>query len=79
MNDNTQDENKLIAQRREKLQSRREQGVAFPNDFRREDLAEDLTRELGDKSKEELKELDRQAKVAGASWPSGGLSWSFRT
>ncbi|WP_419613346.1 amino acid--tRNA ligase-related protein, partial [Thiolapillus sp.] len=65
MNDNTQDENKLIAQRREKLQSRREQGVAFPNDFRREDLAEDLTRELGDKSKEELKELDRQAKVAG--------------
>jgi lysyl-tRNA synthetase class 2 len=65
MNDTTQEENKLIALRREKLQSKREQGVAFPNDFRREDLAEDLHRELGDKSKEELKALDRQAKVAG--------------
>jgi len=65
MNDTTQDEHKLIAHRREKLQSKREQGVAFPNDFRREDLAEDLNRELGDKTKEELKELDRQASVAG--------------
>ncbi|WP_456448869.1 lysine--tRNA ligase, partial [Thiolapillus sp.] len=65
MNDTTQEENKLIALRREKLQRKREQGVAFPNDFRREDLAADLNAELGDKSKEELETLDRQAKVAG--------------
>jgi len=65
MNDTTQEENKLIALRREKLQHKRGQGVAFPNDFRRKDLAQDLQRELGDKSKEELKELDRQASVAG--------------
>jgi lysyl-tRNA synthetase class 2 len=65
MNDTTQDENKLIALRREKLQNKRDQGVAFPNDFRREDYAGDLNRELGDKSREALKELDRQAKVAG--------------
>lgn len=64
-NEATQEENKLIALRREKLQSKREQGVAFPNDFRREDFAEDLNRELGAKSKEELKALDRLAKVAG--------------
>ncbi len=65
MNDTTQEENKLIALRREKLQHKRGQGVAFPNDFRRKDLAQDLQQELGDKSKEELKELNRQASVAG--------------
>ncbi|WP_456372057.1 lysine--tRNA ligase [Thiolapillus sp.] len=65
MNDTNQEENKLIALRREKLQRKREQGVAFPNDFRREDLAADLAAELGDKNKEELESLDRQAKVAG--------------
>ena len=37
-----EDENKLIAQRREKLSSMREAGNAFPNDFRRNALAEDL-------------------------------------
>lgn len=34
-----QDENKLIAQRREKLQALRDAGNAFPNDFRRDTLA----------------------------------------
>jgi lysyl-tRNA synthetase class 2 len=32
---NPQDENKLIAERRSKLDAMREQGPAFPNDFRR--------------------------------------------
>ena len=36
------DENKLIAERRAKLDAIREQGIAFPNDFRREDYAGDL-------------------------------------
>ena len=36
------DENRLIAQRREKLSARRGEGPAFPNDFRRDSLAADL-------------------------------------
>ncbi len=37
-----QDENHLIAERRAKLGRLREQGIAFPNDFRRDALAADL-------------------------------------
>src|SRR3546814_4359916 len=35
------DENHLIAERRAKLAALREQGIAFPNDFRRADYAGD--------------------------------------
>ena len=59
------EENKLVAERRGKLQQVRERGVAFPNDFRRDSLAADLKAELGDKDKPELEELDRKAAVAG--------------
>ncbi len=63
---NTQaDENKLIAQRREKLAVIRENGIAFPNHFRRDVLAAELQDRLGDKSKEELEELAQRARVAG--------------
>lgn len=41
-NDKQQDENKLIAERRAKLDALREQGNAFPNDFRRNAIAEEL-------------------------------------
>ena len=60
-----QDENKLIAQRREKLAAIRENGVAFPNHFRRDALASELQDRLGEKSKEELEELNQRASVAG--------------
>jgi len=60
-----EDENKLIAQRREKLQLIREQGNAFPNDFRRDSLAAELHTEYGDKSAEQLEELQVPVKVAG--------------
>jgi lysyl-tRNA synthetase class 2 len=60
------EENRLIAERRAKLAKIREShGVAFPNTFRRGDLAEDLQQELGGKEKEELEKLDRKAAVAG--------------
>ena len=59
------EENKLIAERRAKLAKYREQGNAFPNDFRRSDTAEALQLELGDKDKAELETLNRPAKVAG--------------
>ena len=61
----TQDENKLIAQRREKLAALREQGNAFPNHFRRDSLAAELHQQYGDKSTEELEEMAVPVKVAG--------------
>lgn len=60
-----QDENRLIAERRSKLQAIREKGVAFPNQFRRDALAAELQDELGEKDKAELEALDRKASVAG--------------
>jgi lysyl-tRNA synthetase, class II len=59
------DENKLIAQRREKLQSLREQGSAFPNDFRRDALAADLHQRFETATKEELEAAKHPTKVAG--------------
>jgi lysyl-tRNA synthetase class 2 len=65
MNDETQDENKLIAQRREKLQQMRENGNAFPNDFRRNSMAGELHAEYGEKSGEELESMGLRVKLAG--------------
>mgnify|MGYP003340331281 CR=1 FL=1 len=46
-----QDENRLIAERRAKLEKLREQRNAFPNDFRRDALAGDLQRAHANDSK----------------------------
>jgi lysyl-tRNA synthetase class 2 len=59
------DENKLIAERRAKLALIREQGNAFPNDFKRNVVAGELHAEYGDKSKEELDELNIRVVIAG--------------
>lgn len=59
------DENKLIAQRREKLGGLREQGQAYPNDFRRKHLAKDLVEEYDGFSKEELAEKEIAVEIAG--------------
>jgi lysyl-tRNA synthetase class 2 len=60
-----EEENKLIEERREKLNVLRSRGIAFPNDFRRKDLAADLHEKLNAKSKEELAPLKPPAAVAG--------------
>lgn len=60
-----QDENKLIALRREKLTAIRANGGAFPNHFRRDALAAELHDRLGDKTKDELEALCQRASVAG--------------
>ena len=65
MSEQQQDENRLIAQRREKLKALRARGQAFPNHFRRDALAAELQARYGDKSKEELAELGQRARVAG--------------
>jgi lysyl-tRNA synthetase class 2 len=62
------DENKLIAERREKLRVLRGQGIAFPNDFRRETYAGDLQAEFSDAerwSAEALEAAERTVKLAG--------------
>ena len=59
------DENKLIAQRREKLSTMREQGNAFPNDFRRDILSAECHDLYDSKTKEELQELDVKVAIAG--------------
>jgi lysyl-tRNA synthetase class 2 len=61
----TLDENKLIAQRREKLARLREQGVAFPNDFRRNVVAGELHAEYGGRPPAELESLAVRVRVAG--------------
>ncbi|MCU7800109.1 MAG: lysine--tRNA ligase [gamma proteobacterium symbiont of Lucinoma myriamae] len=62
---NTVDENKLIAQRRDKLSKLREQGNAYPNHFRRDSLAADLHADYDQMSKEELAEKNVRVVVAG--------------
>jgi lysyl-tRNA synthetase class 2 len=62
------DENKLIAERREKLKALRGQGVAFPNDFKMDAFAGDLQAEFADVEKctaEAIEALARRVKVAG--------------
>ena len=59
------DENKLIAERRAKLDELRAQRNPFPNDFRRTALAADLQADYGDNSKEELEQTNREFAVAG--------------
>ena len=61
----TLDENKLIAQRREKLRSLRERGNAFPNDFRRNVIAGELHAEYDPADGAELEAKALHVKVAG--------------
>ncbi|GBU10186.1 lysine tRNA synthetase [Gammaproteobacteria bacterium] len=64
--DNNSDENHLITERREKLKKIRElEGNAFPNDFKREHLANDLQTKFADMDKESLNELAFEVSVAG--------------
>jgi lysyl-tRNA synthetase class 2 len=60
-----QDENKLIAERRAKLAAIRGNGVAFPNDFRRNVVAGELHAKYGEMSKEELEAEGVRVSIAG--------------
>ena len=62
---NTNDENKLVAERRAKLNGMRERGNAFPNDWRRDALAADLQVQFAEHDKATLEELGHTVKVAG--------------
>ena len=62
---NRPEESALIAERRRKLSELRETGVAFPNDFRRNALAEELQRSYGPHEAEHLREQGIEVCVAG--------------
>ena len=59
------DENKLIAERREKLNQLRENGIAFPNDFRRNVISSELHAEYDEKPREFFEDNEIRAAVAG--------------
>ena len=61
----SQDENKLIAERRGKLSALRVKRNAFPNDFRRTAMAGDLQAQYGDSDKASLEAANEVFAVAG--------------
>lgn len=65
LNPPLQDENHVIAERREKLKAIRANGVAFPNDFKPEHFAAKLHQQYGDLGNEVLEGKSVTVKVAG--------------
>ncbi len=60
-----EDENRLIAERRQKLARLRERGIAFPNTFRRTSLADELLATYGSRDAQSLLEESVEVAVAG--------------
>ena len=65
MSETEHDEQEQIRQRREKLTNLREEGMAFPTDFRRNVVAGQLLAEYAEKSPEELEAEPIRVKIAG--------------
>ena len=65
------DDNRLVAERRAKLDAIREQGVAFPNTFRRDAYAADLQEQFGDL------ERNIRPQVCGQAGDFQGSGFSF--
>ena len=59
------DLNNELKARKEKLVALREQGIPFPNDFRRENVSDKLHAEFGEKTAEELEDLNVEVTIAG--------------
>ncbi|WP_435235672.1 lysine--tRNA ligase [Psychromonas sp. PT13] len=57
--------NEILAQRMAKLDAMREKGQAFPNDFRRDNISDELHKLYEEKTKEELDELAIEVSIAG--------------
>ncbi len=62
---NETDEHKLIAERRRKLAALREEGAAYPNDFRRDAIAAELHAEYDERDKTWFENTTVRVKVAG--------------
>jgi len=63
--ENTQDDTKLMAERRRKLDLLREKGNPFPNDFRRNAIADELLQTFADHDDARLRAENVQVAVAG--------------
>ncbi len=61
----SQDENHLIEERKMKLESLKDQGINYPNDFRRSNLSKSLVDEFTKFNKEELIGKNIEVSVAG--------------
>jgi lysyl-tRNA synthetase class 2 len=59
------DENRLIAERRSKLDTLREAGQAYPNDFRKNTTSGELHERFGENDAEELAQVEEQFSLAG--------------
>jgi len=59
------DENQLITLRREKLSEMRKAGIPFPNEFKREDYADDLQKQYAESEKPWFEENTIRVSVAG--------------
>ena len=59
------DTNQIVEERRSKLQAIRSEGQAFPNDFERLHMAQDLQRSHGHKSNEDFDASPVNVAVAG--------------
>lgn len=63
--DTAQDENRLIAERREKLHTLKAETIAYPNDFRPNSNAAELHRRFADDDVETLEQVDETFALAG--------------
>ncbi len=72
------DENKLIAERREKLHALRAHGIAFPNDFRVDAFAGDLHAEFADADRWNAEAIEAAARACrgGRSHPAETRAWA---
>ena len=65
-NDNKDNkDNEIVRRRREQLSALREQGDAYPNDFRRDALAADLRARYGELDQEALEQVEARFSIAG--------------
>lgn len=62
---NAEEENRLITERRAKLEALRAAGIAYPNDFVRTDLFADIRAKFGDKTAEELQAEQPEVACSG--------------
>ena len=63
--DNNAKDNEIVRRRREQLSALREQGDAYPNDFRRDALAADLRARYGELEQEDLEQVEARFSMAG--------------
>ena len=70
-----QEENSLIALRKEKLAAERAKGNAFPNDFRRDNYRDALQKQYADKTKESWPRLQSRSRLPVASCSTVARSW----